>query len=50
MYYTDSSARLLDDIKCMAKLKAEHSKNFLSAGKMVLLLSKRDLTGKELLA
>lgn len=28
MYYTDSSARLLDDIKCMAKLKAEHSKKF----------------------
>lgn len=30
MYYTDSSARLLDDIKCMAKLKSEHSKNFSS--------------------
>ena len=27
MYYTDRSACLLDDIKCMAKLKAEHSKN-----------------------
>lgn len=33
MYYTDSSARLLDDIQCMAKLKAEHSKNFSSGRK-----------------